>query len=143
MSPATRVTLALLVLTIGVILIGVVNDLRSRPTSVETVVRRYFASLEAGDVEAALAALAPPVQERDIAFVENLVGNRYRIAGVAVREPSLLGRFGGQPAGSTDVTVFLEVTQAIDDTRWQAGPRVPVREIDGRWYLGRPPLAPE
>jgi hypothetical protein len=143
MSLATCVTLMLLVLTIGVILFGVVNDLRSRPTSVETVVRRYFTSLEAGDVEAALAALAPPVRERDIAFVENLVGNRYQIAGIAVREPSLLARLGGQPAGPTDVTVFLEVTQATDDTRWKAGPRVPVREINGRWYLGRPPLAPE
>jgi hypothetical protein len=107
------------------------------------VVRRYFAALEAGDVDAALAQLAPPMQTRDVAFVENGVGNRYHIAGIAVQEPSLLARLGGQPAGPTDVTVFLDITQAIDQVRWQAGPRIPVREIDGRWYLARPPLAPQ
>jgi hypothetical protein len=140
---AFRATLALLGLTIGVIIVGVVNDVRSRPASVESVVRRYFAALEAEDVDGALETLAPPVSERDVAFVRNGVGNRYRIAGIAVREPSAVARLGGEPAGPTEVTVFLNITQAADQTPWQAGPRVAVREIGGRWYLAHPPLAPE
>ncbi len=117
-------------------------DLRSRPASVEGVVRRYFAALEAGDVDGALAELAPPITDLDVAFVENVVGNRYHVVGVAVREPSLLARLGGAAPGPAEVTVFLDITQAADETRWQAGPRVGVREIDGRWFLARPPLAP-
>ncbi len=105
--------------------------------------RRYFTALEGGDVPGALSTLAPPVSDRDVAFVENGLGNRYRITGIAVRQPSLLARFVGAPAAPTEVTVFLDITQAVDDVRWQAGPRVMVREIDGRWYLARPPLAPE
>ncbi len=117
-------------------------DLQSRPTSVESVVRSYFAAMEAGDVDRALAALAPPVADRDVAFVENGIGNRYRVMGIAVRQPSLVAQLGGAPAGPTEVTVFLDITQAADEARWQAGPRVDVREIGGRWYLARPPLAP-
>jgi hypothetical protein len=109
---------------------------------VETVVRQYFTALERGDVDGALAALAPPVSDRDVAFVENGIGNRYRVTGVAVRQPSVMARLGGAPADPSEVTVFLDITQAVDDARWQAGPRVEVREIAGRWYLARPPLAP-
>lgn len=142
MPASARTVLGLLVVSVGVIAVGVVLDVRTRPVSVETVVRRYFAALEAGDVDAALSALAPPVSARDATFVANAVGNRYHVRGIAVRHPSLVARLRGEPAGPRDVTVFLEITQAIEEVQWQAGPTVPVVEIDGRWYLGRPPLAP-
>ena len=124
------------------ILAGGVLDVRSRPSSVETVVRRYFTALEHEDVAGALATIAPPVRASDVAFVENSVGNRYRVTGIAVRQPSALERLRSAGAGPTEVTIFLDITQVVDDARWQAGPRVAVQEIGGAWYLVRPPLAP-
>jgi hypothetical protein len=135
--------LLLLAIVLVVLGVGAVADVLSRSAGVEGTVRRYFSALEVGDVDGALSTLATPVRERDVAFVENGVGNRYRVVGVAVRQPSLLARFAGLAPGPNQVTVFLDVTQQMDDARWQAGPTVGVREQDGRWVLERPPLAPE
>jgi hypothetical protein len=106
------------------------------------VVRRYFAALENGDVEAALDEITPTARPRSSEFVANGLFNSYRITGLAVREPSLLARALGQEAIPRDVTVFLDITQWTDDVMWQAAPRVPLVRVDGRWYLQHAPLGP-
>lgn len=134
---------ALLAVAALLLTINGAADLLGRAASPEATVRRYFAALEADDVDAALDAIDPTVRPAWTPFVENGVRNEYRIVGIAVRHPSVLAQLRGDPAGPRELTVFLDITQAVDGARWQAGPRVPIVLIAGRWYLGRPPLAPE
>jgi len=137
-------------LVVGMLLLGfaavtslaaAVLDPPRRASSPEAVVRGYFNALEAGDAEAALMQLAPSGRGRWIDFVENSLGNDYRVLGVAVRQTSMVDRLRGAAAGPQEVTTFVEVTQAVGGERWRAGPRVPLVDQDGRWYLERPPLA--
>lgn len=137
------VAAALLGLSAAIVLVGAAVDINSRATSPETLARAYFAALEAADVDGALQAIAPATRERWIPFVENSVGNEYRVTGIAVQYPSILSRLAGQTAGPRDVTIFLDITQAVDGARWQATPRVALVQDGDRWYLDRPPLAPE
>jgi len=132
---------ALLLLSAGWIAVSAFNDLRGRTSSPEAVVRNYFRALEDGDAPGALAALPPSSRPQWTSFVENGLLNEYRITGIAVRSTSLLDQLGGVPPGPQDVTVFLDITQSVDGVRWQAGPRVPLVQLDGRWYLAHPPLA--
>lgn len=131
----SRVALALLTATAVVIIVSAVGELalRAAPGRPESVVRRYFAALEAGDIDGALTEVVPSGRAASRAFVENVVGNEYRITGIAVRH-------GPKGGGPRDVTIFLDITQAADGARWQAGPRVPLVEMDGRWFLASPPL---
>jgi hypothetical protein len=138
---AQRLAIVLLAVTSLIVAAGAVTDLRERRSSPETIVRGYFAALEGGDEDAALAALAPAVREDWTAFVENSLNNTYRVSGIAVRQPSFLERLQGAPAAPTDLTVFLDITQWADGVRWQAGPEVDILQADGRWYLAKPPLA--
>jgi hypothetical protein len=117
------------------------SDLRGRATNPEATVRTYFAALERGDADAALAMLPETSREQWRPFVENSLLNEYRIAGIAVRTTSLLDRMRGAPPGAQDVTVFLEITQYVDGVRWQAGPRVPLVPAGARWLLAYPPLS--
>ena len=137
-----RAALGLLALASALVVLGAIVDLRERSTGPEMVARRYFAALEASDVEAALVEIEPGARTRWASFVENGVANEYRVVGIAVRQPSLLDRLGGAPAEPTDVTIFLDITQAVDGVRWQATPQVPLLRIHRRWYLAHPPLAP-
>ena len=70
-----------------------------------------------------------------------LIGNDYRVVGVAVRSASILDRVTATAVPS-EATVFLDVTEAVSGATWQATPRVSLIEQDGRWYLARAPLAP-
>ena len=117
------------------------NDFRGRGSSPETTVRDYFGALERGDVEGALVALPEASRARWTPFVENSLFNEYEISGIAVRTTSRWDQLRGAPAGPQDVTIFLEITQYVDGARWQAGPRVPLVLIVGRWYMAHPPLA--
>jgi len=131
----------LLILCGAIVVVAAGQDLRARDSSVEAVARGYFAALQRGDLDAALLAIQPPARASSVAFVANLLGNEYRVQGVAVHEPALLDRLRGVPAGPQDVTVFIDVTEAASGARWQAGPKVPVVEEGGRLYLARPPLS--
>lgn len=137
--------LALLLLVFAGALIGMaaVSDLAGRDRAPEAVARRYFAALEAGDAEGALSELAPSGRASWRSFVENGLHNEYRIKGIAVRQPAPLARLWGLPAAPHEATIFLEITLAAEDVRWEAGPRVPLVQEAGRWYLTRPPLAPD
>ncbi len=133
--------LALLVLSAVIVAVAAAFELRARDSSPEAVVRVYFQALERGDLDAALSAIDPAVRQSSTTFVANLLNNEYRIQGIAVRQSSILGRLRGEPAGPREVTVFLAITQTVDGVRWEASPRVPLTEADGRWFLARPPLA--
>ena len=134
-------SLGLLILLAGTVGIAAIFDLRSRSESPETVVRGYFQALEAGDAEGALDRVDPARREEWREFVENGVLNEYRIAGIAVRQPSLLARVRGESSAPRNVTVFLDITAWASGDRWQASPRTPLVQHEGRWYLSRPPLA--
>jgi hypothetical protein len=136
--------LALLLLVIGAVIVAgsAVFDLRTRATSPEATVRRYFDALQAGDVDAALNELSPATRSKDSAFVEAIAGNEYRVVGIAVRSTSLFDQVRGTAPGPREVTVFLDVTETFSGDRWQATPRVPLVQDSGRWYLARAPLAP-
>ncbi len=135
--------LALLGLSVAIVLVGAAIDALGRPSSVEARARGYFAALERSDADEALRALPPSRRDAWVDFVENGLENEYRVLGTAVRHSSLIDRVRGGPAGPHDVTVFLDITEAVGGVRWQAAPRVPLVEEDGIWYLARPPLAPE
>jgi hypothetical protein len=107
-----------------------------RPSSaVEAGVRRYALAVSNGDLDAAMAEIAPEQRGNWDDFVRNQLGNVYDVTGVAVRASSILGR-------PTDVTTDLDVNRAFPDQYYQASPREPVEQVDGRWYLAAPLLAP-
>jgi len=126
-----------------VVLASGIVDLRTRAGGPESVAREYFAALERSDAEGAIATLAPNARQSSRAFVENGLGNDYHVAGVAVRNASMLDRLRGEPAGPRDVTTFLSITEAASGAQWQASPRVSLVAVDSHWYLARPPLAPD
>jgi hypothetical protein len=138
---ALLLSLVLLVANAMIVGAAVAVDLATRDSSPEVVVRGYFGALERGDLHAALAAIDPSARQSSSAFVANLLNNEYRIEGIAVRQTSILGSLRGEPPGPREVTIFLAITQAVDGVRWEAGPRVPLVQDGGRWYLARPPLA--
>jgi hypothetical protein len=137
-------SLALAALLGAIVGLGAVADYLGRDSSPERVVRRYFAELEAGDASAALDELDPSARQRWSDFVENGILNTYRINGIAVRVTSIQGGLAGNDIlRPREVTIFLDITEWVDGAHWQASPRAPLVQVDGRWYLGRPPLAPE
>ena len=123
-----------LLLLIAVAILGV--EARDRPAAaVEAGVRRYAQAVTDDDFDAAMAEIAPDQRAAWSDFVANQVGNIYDVTGVAVRANSLLGP-------PTDVTTDLDVNRPYPDQFYQASPRVDVEQVDGRWYLAAPLLAP-
>ena len=136
-------SLALIALLVGIVASAAVADYIGRDTAPERMVRRYFAALEAGDAARALDQIAPATREQWSGFVGNGVLNTYRMSGIAVEVPSVQSRLAGSDSRRPRaVTVFLDITQWVDGVRWQAAPRVPLVQVEGRWYLQHPPLAP-
>jgi len=129
------------VVACALILGSAVRDARGRAAQPETTIRAYFTALHDENLDDALLALAPATRGRDEGFVENGLGNDYRVVGVAVRSASILDRLTGTTVPS-EATVFLDVTEAVSGSTWQATPRVSLVQQDGRWYLARAPLAP-
>jgi hypothetical protein len=121
-------------LLVGLAILGV--EARNRPAAaVEAGVRRYALAVSNGDLDSALAEIAPERRGESSDFVKNQLGNVYDVTGVAVRTSSLLGR-------PVDVTTNLDVNRAYPEQYYQAAPREGVEEVDGRWYLEAPLLAP-
>ncbi len=118
----------------AVAIVGV--EVWDRPESaVEASVRRYAAAVTSADGDAAIAEIAPDQREQRNDWVQGQLGNVYDVTGIAVRAPWLLGR-------PTEVTVDIDVNRAYPDEFYQANPRVAVEEVNGRWYLTAPLLAP-
>ena len=133
MSRAGWLSAALLVLiAIAVVAVEAVD----RPeAAVEASVRRYAAAVASGDLDAAMAEIAPSERSHWSDWVNGQLGNVYDVTGVAVHAPWLFG-------SPSDVTVDLDVNRAYPDEFYQASPRVAVQNADGRWYLAAPLLAP-
>jgi len=132
-SRAGWLSAALLVLiAIAVVAVEAVD----RPeAAVEASVRRYAAAVASGDLDAAMAEIAPSERSHWSDWVNGQLGNVYDVTGVAVHAPWLFG-------SPSDVTVDLDVNRAYPDEFYQASPRVAVQNADGRWYLAAPLLAP-
>jgi hypothetical protein len=134
----------LLVASVGVAIVGV--QVLDRPAGqVDGSVRRYALAVGAGDLEAAVQEIAPPERDRWRAWINGQLGNIYDVRGVAVRSPSLLERLTARAASSapSEVTVALDVNRGYPDEFYQPTTRVPLEQVDGRWYLAEPLLAPE
>lgn len=99
----------------------------------------YFGSVERGDLNGALARLAPELRERSRAFVEWQLGNRYAILESAVRGDSLMDRLAGWADGATSVVVTMEI-EGKGNPRWRTTEEFPVRRADGQWLLAKTPL---
>jgi hypothetical protein len=129
-----------LLAAVAVAIVGV--QVMDRPAAqVDGSVRRYAAAVTEGNLEAAAAEIAPPERGRWREWIAGQLGNIYEVRGVAVRAPSLIGRAAtGAPA---EVTVTLDVDRGYPDEFYQPTTRVPVEQVDGRWYLVEPLLAPE
>ena len=113
-------------------------------SSLEGGVRRYAAAVSNSNLDAAMAEIAPDQRERWTEWVRGQLGNVYEVRGIAVRSPSILGRLTRRLAGGPrEVTVVLDVDRDYPDEFYQPTTRVPVEQVDGRWYLVEPLLAPE
>ena len=102
--------------------------------AVEASIRRYAQAVSNGDLDGAMAEIAPDQRDQWREFVSTQVGNLYEVRGIAVRAPSLLAR-------PTEVTVNLDVNRGVPSDFFQPTARVPVEQFDGAWYLAAPPLA--
>ena len=142
MRRALVAVVALLGLTAGIVVVGVVGDLVGRDDAPEGLALRYFSALEASDLRGALDQIVPEARAGAEPFVRNALGNRYLVTGVAAEYASFAEMLGGASRDARSLTVFVDITQA-DGTRWQAGPRVALDRRGGQWYLARPPLMPE
>ena len=140
MVVARTVAFCLLLVTAAVSVIAPLAEDRGAGAP-DALVRQYFAALTNGDTDEALEALAPAARARWATFAQNGVFNDYRVQGVAVRQASLFDALRSSPAGPRDVTVFVEVTEAVSGAQWQAGPTIPLVVENARVYLARPPLA--
>ena len=133
----------LLLASLAAVILGV--QLTDRGAAqVDTSVRRYAAAVSTGNLDAAVQEIAPPARPRWRDWIAGQLGNVYEVRGVAVRAPSLLDRFTRHTASApSEVTVALDVNRGYPDEFYQPTPRVPVQQVDGRWYLVEPLLAPE
>ena len=86
-------------------------------------------------LDGALAELAPEARAGWAEWVAGQLGNIYEVRTVSVRAPSALAR-------PIEATAVMEVNRDYPDERYSASARVPVEQVDGRWYLTRPLLAP-
>jgi hypothetical protein len=134
------VLLLLVALAIGGLELGSRNE-----AAVESSVRRYAQAVTDGDLDAAMAEIAPAERGAWTDWVSGQLGNVYEVRGIAVRAPSPLARLLQHAApGPTEVTVVMDVDRGYADQFYSPTTRVPLeRGADGRWYLAEPLLAPE
>jgi hypothetical protein len=110
--------------------------------AVEGSVQRYASAVSNGDLDAAMAEIAPDQRAVWTEWVRSQLGNVYDVRGIAVRSPSVLRRVThGVPGGPSEVTVVLDVNRDFPDDFFRPTTRVNVEQLDGRWYLAKPPLA--
>jgi hypothetical protein len=137
--PRLFVLNGLLLAALALAIVGV--QVLDRPAAqVDGSVRRYAAAVASGDLDAAVAEIAPQERGRWQEWIAGQLGNIYDVRGVAVRAPSLLERAGSR--APSEVTVMLDVDRGYPDEFYQPTTRVPVEQVDGRWYLVEPLLAP-
>ena len=135
---ARRVAWMLLAVAALVAVVGPVWESRGRAP--EATVRAYLAAVERGDLDAALAQLAPDAREEEREQVARQLGNRYRVETLVLGAPSVADRLLGRPGPAAWAVVAAEVTPAVG-SRWRSSSTAALVEQDGRWYLARPLFA--
>ena len=108
--------------------------------AVEQSVRRYATAVSNAELDAAMAEIAPDQRSKWVDWVRSQLGNVYVVRGIAARSPSL---FPNGRRGPFEVTAVLDVNRDYPDEFYQPTAKVPVKEVDGRWYLATPLLATE
>jgi hypothetical protein len=137
--PRLLVLNGVLLAALGLAIVGV--QVLDRPAAqVDGSVRRYAAAVASGDLDAAVEEIAPSRRGQWRDWVRGQLGNIYEVRGVAVRAPSLLASRGIRTP--SEVTVMLDVDRGYPDEFYQPTTRVPVEQVDGRWYVAEPLLAP-
>ena len=136
-----RWSLSLLALGWAVLVAGLAADLR-RP-SPEPTIRAYLADLEGHRLEEAAGALSPAARDRWGDFLEFQQFNRYEVVSLAVRSPSLLEVVLGQGPWRPDQATLVADVIEPSGVRWRGRTLVPLAYEGGRWYLLRPPFAPD
>jgi hypothetical protein len=130
----------LLLGVIGMAIVGI-QVLDRSGAAVESSVRRYAAAISSADLDAAMAEIAPDQRAAWRGWVAGQLGNVYDVRGIAVRSPSLLSRLLASPdAGGYEVTVIMDVDRDFPEQFFQPTTRVPLSQVDGRWYLAAPLL---
>jgi hypothetical protein len=133
----------LLLLAAGLAILSVIVVDRAE-ASVEAAVRHYALAISSGDLDGALDEVVPARREIYRDWLSTQLGNGYDVRGIAVRSPALFDRLvRGAPRGPTEVSVVLDVNRHYPDVFYQPTARVPVEQVDGRWYLSQPLLAHE
>ena len=117
--------------------VGVYGLVARTDSAIGGSVRRYAVAMSEADLEGAVAEIAPSRRAAWRAWIEGQLGNVYEVRGVAVRSPSIL-QGNGSPF---EVSIVLDVNREFPDYFFQPTPRVPIEQVDGRWYLSQPPLA--
>jgi hypothetical protein len=128
-------------LAVTVLTVVSVSLLERGEAVVEASVRRYCVAVSNGDLEGALAEIAPAEREAWRGWLTSQLGNIYEVRGIGVRAPSLLDRLAGRAGAPREVTVVLDVNRGYSDEFYQPTTRVPVESQDGRFYLHQPLLA--
>jgi hypothetical protein len=132
------IPLVLLVIAATVAAFGPVLEARQRAP--EGTARAYLAAVEAGDLEGALATLAPAGREAARDRVTHQLGNRYRIEMLVLGSPSMLDRLLARPLPPAWATLLADVTTATGE-RWKTTSSADLVEIGGVWYLTSPLFA--
>jgi hypothetical protein len=130
----------LLLLVASVAVVGV-SGLSRGEAAVEASVRRYCVAVSQGDLEGALAEIAPAERDAWRGWLSSQLGNIYEVRGIGVRSSSVLDRLLGGAAGPREVTVVLDVNRGYADEFYQPTSRVAVEAVAGQWYLHQPLLA--
>lgn len=112
----------------------------SRRRAPEAVARAYLAAVERGDVDSALAELAPDARAARREDVVRQLGNRYRVQSLVLGAPSVVDRLLGRPRPAAWAVVAAEIAPVVGE-RWQSSSTADFIERDGRWYLARPLFA--
>ena len=135
---ARRLAWTLLAIAALVAVAGPLWEARGRGP--EATVRAYLTAVERGDLDGALAQLAPDAREAARERVAQQLGNRYRVGSLVLGAPSVADRLLGRPRPPTWAVVAAEVTPAVGE-RWTSSSTAALVEQDGRWYLARPLFA--
>jgi len=106
----------------------------------EGTTRAYLAAVERGDLEGALATLAPEARESARERVALQLGNRYAIETLVLGRPSVVDRLLARPLPPAWATVLATVSTASGE-RWKSTSTTELVELGGTWYLTAPPFA--
>lgn len=124
----------------GAVAAGALADRTGRQSGPESSVAAYFDSVQAGNIDGALAQLEPSVRESYRSWVAWQMGNSYRVLESAVRAQSILSKLsGGADIDRATVVLVVEVS-GKGNPAWRAVEEVPVVRQSGRWLLEKPPL---